>query len=92
MVYIAKIVTVTEYKNITDNLRPFVEFQSNLDNVEVGESDLIALLQVENTDSYIPIFLKAKPTMKEIEDKLAKQETKLNTDAKNLLLQYLARE
>jgi hypothetical protein len=89
MVYIAKLVTIAKYKNITDNLKPFVHFQSNLENIEVADEDDIGILQIEGTESYYPIFFKSKPTIQDIETKLAAQETKLNTDAKKMLEQYL---
>ena len=90
MVYIAKLVSVAKIKNVTDKLKPFVFFQSNLEKLEITDEDKVAILQIEGTESYFPIFLKTNPTIKEIEDKLANQETKLNSDAKKLLLEYMA--
>ena len=92
MVYIAKLVTVAKYKNITDKLKPFVHFQSTLEKLELSDDDRIALLQIEGTESYFPVFLETKPTIDDIEAKLAKQETKLNTDARKMLEQYLNEE
>jgi hypothetical protein len=90
MPFVAKLVTVAKFKNLTDNLKPFVHFQGSLEDVEVQEDDEIAMLQIDTTDSYFPIFLKLKPTIEEIEEKLSKQEAILNSDAKNMLKQYLA--
>lgn len=89
MAYIAKLVSVAKYKNITTKLKPFVEFQSSLDQIDLEENDEIAVLQIEGTESYIAIFLKTKPTIEQIESKLEKQETKLNVDAKKILLKYI---
>jgi hypothetical protein len=50
------------------------------------------MLQIEGTESYFPIFLKTKPTIEEVEEKLAKQDTKLNAEARKLLIDYLERE
>ena len=90
MEYIAKFVTVAEYKNITDKLKPFVNFHSGLDNIEIADNDKIAILQIEGTQSYFPIFLKTNPTIKQVEAKLKKQETRLNSETKKLLLKYLS--
>lgn len=90
MVYIARFITVAAYKNITDKLKPFVNFHSSLENIEFEEDDKIALLQIEGTESYFPIFLKTKPTIEQIESKLAKQDTKLNTETKKILIGYLS--
>jgi len=92
MVYIAKLVTVAKYKNITDKLKPFVNFRSGLENIEVTDEDKIVILQIEGTESYFPVFLKTNPTILEVEAKLAKLETKLNADARKLLLEYMREE
>ena len=89
MVYVAKLVTVAKYKNITDKLKPFVNFRSGLENIEITDDDKIAILQIEGTESYFPVFLKTNPTIQEVEAKLAKLETRLNTDARKLLLEYI---
>jgi hypothetical protein len=89
MSYIAKMVTVAKYKNITDKLKPFVGFHSGLEEIEINDDDKIVILQIEGTESYFPIFLKNKPTIEQIEKKLAKQDTKLNVETRKLLLQYL---
>jgi hypothetical protein len=92
LVYIAKLVTVAKFKNITDKLKPFVHYHSNLENIEVSDDDQIAILQIENTESYFPIFLKNKPSIEDIEEKLAKQESRLNADARKLILHYLSED
>jgi hypothetical protein len=89
MEYIAKIVTVSKFKNITDNLKPFVNFHSELGKIDVQEDDQIVLLQIEGTESYFPIFLNMKPTIDQIEEKLARQQTRLNTDTRKMLIKYL---
>ncbi len=90
MTYIARFVTVAEYKNLTDRFKPFVNYHSSLENFEVSEHEKIAILQIEGTESYFPIFINKKPTIEQIEEKLAKQETRLNTETKKLLLKYLS--
>ena len=89
MTYIAKLVSVAKFENITDKLKPFVGFHSELEKVKVEDEDKIAILQIEGTESFFPIFLKTKPTIEDIEAKLAKQETKLNAEARKLLRGYL---
>ena len=89
MAYIAKVVTIAEYHEITDKLKAFVNFHSDLNEIELNDSDKIIILQIDGTESYFPIFLKTEPTMKQIEEQLDKQETKLNTESKKLLLEYI---
>ena len=78
-----------KFKNITDKLKPFVFFHSELEKIEILDDDKIVVLQIEGTESFFPIFLKTKPTVKQVEAKLAKQETKLNAEARKLLLEYM---
>jgi len=92
MTYIAKLVSIAKYKNLTDKFKPFVHFHSELENVEILDNDRIAILQIESTESYFPIFLKTKPTIEQIEEKLTKQKTKLNSEARKLLLKYIEEE
>jgi hypothetical protein len=66
MVYIAKLVSVAKYKNITDKLKPFVHFQSSFENFEIEDEDKVAILQVEGTESYFPVFLKTKSDAKKL--------------------------
>ena len=89
MVYIAKLITVAKFKNITDKLKPFVYFHSELMNVEITDDDKIIMLQIEGTESYFPIFLNKRPTIQQIESKLAEQDTRLNSETRKLLLEYL---
>lgn len=92
MTYIAKLVAVAKYKNLTDKFKPFVHFHSELENVEVSDNDRIAVLQIDGTESYFPIFLKTNLTIEQIEEKLQKQETKLNSEARKLLLRHIEEE
>ena len=89
MTFIAKLVTISKFKNITDKLRSFVYFQSELENVTVKDGDKVAVLQIESTESYFPVFIEEKPSIKQIESKLAQQDTKLNAEARRILLEYL---
>jgi hypothetical protein len=90
MTYIAKFVTAAKFENVTDKLKPFIIFHSGLEDITVENGDKVIILQIEGTESYFPIFLKTNPTLEEIESKLAKQETRLNTETKKLIKKYLS--
>lgn len=92
MTYIAKLVTVSAFKNLTDKYKPFVYYHSSLEDIEVDDDDKIALLQIEGTESYFPIFLKTKPTIEQIEEKMSKLKTQLNSETKNLLIKYFSEQ
>ena len=92
MVYKAKIVFLDKLKNVPDNLRPFVSFRSELEKVTVTGEDRVAVLQIESTGSYFPVFIETKPTLKQLEAKLKNQDTELNSEARKTLLGYISEE
>ena len=89
MVYMTRLVTITHYESITDELRPFVEFQAAQKKIEVKQDTRIALLQVENIPSYFVVFLDSGITLDEVIVELANQDLRLPEDLKNILSQAL---
>ena len=89
MVHIAKLITVTKLPNVPSHLMPFVQFHAQLEGIELEDNEKLAIIQIEGTQSYLAIFLDRSITMQDIESKLKAQDTKLNVEARNLLLQYL---
>jgi hypothetical protein len=84
-----RLVTITNYDSITDELRPFVEFQAAQKTIEVKPDTRIALLQVENIPSYFVVFLDSGISLDEVIDELAAQDLRLPEDLKNTLAQAL---
>ena len=89
MVYMTRLVTITHYESITDELRPFVEFQAARKKIEVKPDTRIALLQVENIPSYFVVFLDSGITLDEVIQELANQDLRPPEDLKNTLSQAL---
>jgi hypothetical protein len=89
MPYMTRLITITQYENITQELRPFVEFQAAQKKLELKSDTLVALLQVEDIPSYHTIFLDSGISFDEILKELENQELMLNEDTKKTLLQVL---
>ena len=89
MPYMARLVTITRYENITDELRPFVDFQAAQKKIELKPDSKIVLLQVENIPSYHTIFLDSGISFDDIIQELRKQELELNEDTKKTIRQLL---
>jgi len=89
MPHIAKLVTVCAVNKVPEHLMSFVNFHAQLEGVEPEETEKIAILQVEGTQSFSVFFIERDLKIEKVEEKLKAQDTELNAEARNLLLQYL---
>lgn len=87
--YTARIITVTNFASITDDLLPFVHFKANIDKIELKDTDKVIILQIEGTDSYIPIFPNKVKSLEDLEKELKKQDAKLNSDTRIIIEKHL---
>ncbi len=87
--HIARLVAITEWKNVPSEMRPFVEFKAAVEERELDDKELVAILNVETTTCYIPVFLKNPHSMDEVEKDLANQDAKLTPDTKEVLAKHL---
>jgi hypothetical protein len=87
--HIARLVAITEWKNVPSEMRPFVEFKAAVEERELDDKELVAILNVETTTCYIPVFLKDPHSMDEVEKDLANQDAKLTPDTKEVLAKHL---
>jgi hypothetical protein len=87
--HIARLVAITEWKNVPSEMRPFVEFKAAVEERELDDMELVAILNVETTTCYIPVFLKDPHSMDEVEKDLANQDAKLTPDTKEVLAKHL---
>ena len=87
--HITRLVAITEWKNVPSEMRPFVEFKAAVEERELDDKELVAILNVETTTCYIPVFLKDPHSMDEVEKDLANQDAKLTPDTKEVLAKHL---
>ncbi len=88
--YKANLVTITEVKNVPPDIRPFVEFKAMIEERKLEENELVAVLVIDTTTSYIPVFLKAPVTLATLEETLGKQDAELTAEARNALAKHLS--
>jgi hypothetical protein len=87
--HVAKLIAITEVKNVPPDIRPFVEFKAAIEDRKLTEDERVAILVIDNTTCYVPVFLKDPAPMKRLEEELSKQDAKLAADTKQHLLEHL---
>ena len=85
----ANLVAITEVRNVPPDIRPFVSFRADVEERELSEDELVAVLVIDTTTSYIPVFLKDPPTMVSLEETLARQDAMLTSEARAALARHL---
>ncbi|MDY6965483.1 MAG: DUF749 family protein [Halobacteriota archaeon] len=87
MTHIATVAAITKVANVTEELMPFVQFKAEKEGRELSGSESVAILQIEGTESYHPIFLPAK--IEDIEEELKELDVVLNSDAKKSIMKVV---
>lgn len=82
-------VAITELRNLPPDIRPFVEFKAMVEDRKLDEKEVVAVLNIDTTTCYVPVFLKDPPTMDRLEKELAQQDAKLSSDSKAALSVHL---
>jgi hypothetical protein len=90
MTHIARLMTITNVAAVTPNIMPFVHFQASQKGIEIKDKDRIAILQIENIPSYHIVFLDSEIKIDDIEAELAKQDTNLNKESRDMLERQLS--
>jgi hypothetical protein len=87
--HVARLVAITELKNVPPDIRPFVDFKAAFEERVLEDLDRVAILNIDTTTCYVPIFLKDPPTIGDVEKELEKQDAKLAADSKTALARHL---
>jgi hypothetical protein len=85
----ANLVAITEVRNLPPDILPFVSFRAEVEERQLSQDELVAVLVIDTTTSYVPVFLKDAPSMKALEETLAKQDAQLTSEAKAALSRHL---
>ena len=88
--HVARLLAITEVRDVPPEIRPFVDFRAAMEERELDEAEKVALLVIETTSCYIPVFLKDSESLTELEKRLADQDAKLATDSRDALAPHLS--
>lgn len=87
--HVARLVAITELGNVPPDIRPFADFKAAIEDRNPDEKDLVAILVIDTTTCYVPVFLKDPPSMPDLEKELERQDAKLTPDSKAALERHL---
>ena len=87
--HVARLVAITELRNIPPDIRPFVEFKAAVEERKIDDKEQVAILNIDTTTCYIPVFLKDPPNMAQLEADLEKQDARLTPDSREVLAKHL---
>ncbi|TRO49189.1 DUF749 domain-containing protein [Candidatus Bathyarchaeota archaeon] len=85
----ANLVAITEVKSVPPDILPFVHFRADVEGRELEPDEKVAILVIDTTTSYIPVFLKTPGSMAELESSLKAQDAELTSEARAALARYL---
>lgn len=86
----ANLVAIAKVRDVPPDIRPFVSFRAEVEGRTVADDDMVAVLVIDTTTSYIPVFLKDPPTMADLEEMLRRQDATLTAEAKAALSRHIA--
>lgn len=75
--YRANLISVTLVRAIPGDLKPFVEFKATLKKMELRPDQRVAIFQIENTGSFLPVFLDGDTSIEDVKKELAEQEAEM---------------
>jgi len=87
--HLARLVAITELRNIPPDIRPFVEFKAAVEERKLDEKEMVAVLNIDTTTCYVPVFLKDPPSLSGLEAELGRQDAKLAADSRDVLARHL---
>jgi len=87
--HVARVVVVTQVKNAPPETRPFIEFKAAVQGRTVAEDELVAVLVIDTTTCYIPVFLREPGKLEDLEKELEAQDARLAADSREVLAKYM---
>lgn len=87
--HVARIMAITEVRNVPPDVRPFIEFKAAVEDRKLSEDEKVAVLVIDTTTCYIPVFLKNPVSLDQLEKELAAQDAKLTPDSRDALVRHL---
>jgi len=89
--HLARLVAITEVANVPPDIRPFVDFKAAVEERKLDDGEKVAILNIDTTTCYVPVFLKDPPTLEQLEEELGRQDSQLTADSREALALHLRR-
>lgn len=83
--FVAKIADIKKVKEADEEYKPYIEFRAKLEKRELSGDEIVAILNVETTTSYIPVFLDKGKSIKDVEAEVYEAGAELNRDSRKAL-------
>lgn len=85
----AELLSINRVSAMPEEIQPFVQFKAELKKRELRKDLMVAVLLVQTTSCYIPIFLDDYGDVEEIRRELAEQDAELSPSADRAIREYL---
>jgi hypothetical protein len=89
--HVARLIAITELRNVPSDIRPFVEFKAAVEDRQLDEKEMVAVLNIDTTSSYVPVFLKNPISLEQLEKELGQVDAKLTVESREALARHLKR-
>ncbi len=83
--HVARLIAITELRNVPSEIRPFIDFKAAVEDRKLDDREIVAVLNIDTTSCYVPVFLKDPVSIEQLEEELKKQDAKLSSDSKEAL-------
>lgn len=83
--FIAKIADIKKVKEADEEYKPYIEFRAKIEKRELTGDEIVAILNVETTTSYIPVFLDKGKSIKDVEAEVKESGAELNRDSRKAI-------
>ncbi|HDP96437.1 MAG TPA: DUF749 domain-containing protein [Euryarchaeota archaeon] len=87
----ADLIALNRVSAMPEEIQPFVQFKAELKKRELRKDLIVALLLVQSTSCYIPVFLDDYDDIGEIKRELGEQDAELSPSAERAIWEYLER-
>ena len=85
MRFIAKIADIKKVKEADDEYKPYIEFRAKMERRELSGDELVVILNVETTTSYIPVFLDREKSIEDVEAEVKESGAEINKDSRRVI-------
>ena len=80
--HLARLVSISRVEEIPEQFRGFVDFHANLEGHDVSQKEKLAILVIEGTSCYVPVFLERMKGIEELERRLVAQQAEMPEDTR----------